>query len=398
MKKRILLKTLSPVHIGGRTQELTPLEAVVFAGRCYVIDEYKLGRVLLAQNKLDSISHEINRQGPRFNLEGFIRGLKLLNQGFLEESSSYSCSTSISSTPRRLRPFVRDAYNCPFIPGSSIKGVLRTAILYGILKKMRDENPEEFQRRLPGVVARKLQEFDNAEEWKKYKPWFKDNIKRNMAGSIEQGLLQGFDLPVPGSLSRRGPTGQQRDIMRAIKVSDSNPLNKDVLSLVEVKVLSLTGKNEIYLKTPIYVEVIPPGTELEFSITLDESILGDFKKKAQGPLPFNSLEDVISKLNSFTTDLWGFEKGFWDGVSGLGKLEMSNFYQNKPAGMRLGWGSGLSGASLLLLLPEEQRRELRDALFEPREQFEFPKSRRAVMDGDTPRWPLGWVKWEICGR
>lgn len=103
------------------------------------------------------------------------------------------------------------------------------------------------------------------------------------------------------------------------------------------------------------------------------------------------MEDLISFLNEFTTDLWQFEKSYWDSVFGPGSLEMREFYQKEKASMRLGWGSGLGGASLLMLLPEELRREIRDSLFEPRGQYEFPKSRRAVMDGDSPRRPLGWV-------
>lgn len=391
MRRHILLKTLNPLHIGGKTQELTPLEAVVFDGGCYVVDESRLSRSLLEHNKLDNLSLEINKQGPRFNLESFLWSLRLLNNNFLKKSSAYWCTTSVSSTPRRVRPFIRDAYGCPFVPGSSIKGVMRTAVIYGILKKMKKENPEDFQRRFIGVIKRKLQEFYSAEEWKRYKPWFKENTKRNMAGMIEQSIMQGFGLPVSGSSGRRAPTGQQRDIMRAVKVSDTLPLDKNALSLVEAQVLSLRNNNDVYLKTPVYVEVMPPGTELEFNITLDENILDDFDKGARGNLPFSGLEDIMTLLGDFAADVWDFERSYWDNVNGPGSNEMVDFYRQKPAGLRVGWGSGLGGASLLLLLPEDLRRELRDALFEPRGQFEFPKSRRAVMDGDTPRWPLGWA-------
>lgn len=388
--RRFVLKTLSPVHIGGRTQELTPLEALVYKGSCYVVSESALGRTLLKESKLDKLSEEINKQGPRFNLESFLKSIQLLNEETLWGIAAYRCATGERNTPGRLRPFVRDAYNRPFIPGSSLKGVLRTAVMYGYLKGLRDQNPGEFQRLFTGGVRRKLEEFLSAEDWKRVKPWFKDNTKRKMASQIESALMQRYELPVPGSPSKRGPTWQQKDIMRAIKISDTTPLAKDSLTLEEVQVISLTGGNEVYLKTPIYVEVIPPGTEMEFTVTLDEHILGDFSARNR-ELPFKSLDEVLSHLAVFAADIWEFDRNYWNGIYGPGTLEMTDFYRQEAAGMRLGWGSGLGGASLLLLLPENLRRELRDALFEPRGQFSFPKSRRAVMDGDTPRWPLGWV-------
>lgn len=388
--RRFVLKTLSPVHIGGRTQELTPLEAVVYKGSCYVVSEPALGRTLLKENKLDKLSQEINKQGSRFNLESFLKNTQLLNEDILNGIAAYRCATGERFTPRRLRPFIRDAYNRPFIPGSSLKGVIRTAVMYGYLKRMHDQNPEGFQRLFAGGVRRKLEEFFSAEDWKRVRPWFKDATKSKMADQIESNLMQRYDLPVPGSPSRRGPTWQQKDIMRAIKISDTTPLAKDSLTLEEVQVISLTGGNEVYLKTPIYVEVIPPGTEMEFTVTLDKHILGDFSARNRD-LPFKSLHEVMSYLTEFAADIWEFDRNYWVGTYGPGTLEMTDFYRQETAGMRLGWGSGLGGASLLMLLPENLRRELRDALFEPRGQFNFPKSRRAVMDGDTPRWPLGWV-------
>jgi CRISPR-associated protein Csm5 len=394
MREKIILKTISPVHIGGKTQELGLLENVVLGGCCYVVSEGSLGRALLEKNKLDALSLEIGRQGRRFNLDNFLRSLHLLNKNFLSKTADYCCDTILSNTPLRMRPFVRDAFSRPYIPGSSIKGVIRTAVLYGLLKKMQAEDADCFQRCFLNIVEQKLREFNNAEEWVRSKGWFKDKIKRNMAGRIEMLLLQHFDLPTRDGPVRRGPTGQQKDFMRVLKVSDTAPLDKNDLTLVEVQVISLTGENDVYLKTPIYVEIIPPGREMEFSITLDESIWADFSSRSGDRLPFKTLEEVFALVNDFAADIWQFEKAFSDNIAGHKSVEMKDFYRHTSASMRVGWGSGLSGASLLMLLPQDLRRAVRDNLFEPRDRFAFPKSRRAVMDGDLPRWPLGWVNME----
>jgi len=94
--KNITIKTVSPVHVGGKTQELTPMEAVVTGGNCYVVDETLLGAELLAKKRLDSLAVEISRQGPRFELGGYLKGLGFLNKNFLDKVSIYRCQTPLT--------------------------------------------------------------------------------------------------------------------------------------------------------------------------------------------------------------------------------------------------------------------------------------------------------------
>lgn len=390
MRRRVRWKTISPVHIGGGTRELTPLESVFYRGRCYVVNESGLGRTLLAAGKLDALTGALERQGSRFNLEDFLRGQGLWEQGFLDKCAAYHCRAA-GRPAGGLKPFIRDAYGRPFVPGSALKGVFRTAILYARLKKKKNESPGEFQRCFTDVVREKLNEFNRTAEWKRKKPWFKDGFKRNMAARVEEELLRRFELPVSGPRGRSGPTAQQRDVLRALKVSDAAPLDKNALVLEEVRVLSLKGENEAYLKTPVYVEAIPPGVEIDGEFVLDEAVLADFSGGGRTGPPFETLEDIFHMLQEFSTDLWKFETDFWNGVSGPGTEEMRAFYRGKPAGMRLGWGCGLAGTGLVMLLPEALRRELRDALFEPRGQMLFPKSRRVAAPDGLPAAPLGWL-------
>lgn len=237
-----------------------------------------------------------------------------------------------------------------------------------------------------------INEFHRTEDWKRRKPWFKDKFKQNLAGQVERELFQRFSMPVPAASNRRGgPTAQQRDIMRAVKVSDAVPLDKNALVLEEVQVTSISAENKTYVKTPVFVEVMPAGVEIDFEITLDETILADFGDNGRAELPFETLEDILKMLQEFAADEWKFEIDFWSRLTGPGTDEMREFYRRKPAAVRLGWGSGLAGTGLLILLPEELRRELRDALFWPRGQMVFPKSRRVVREGNHSCRPLGWV-------
>lgn len=389
MKREITIKTVSPLHIGSQTHELTPLEVVVSAGTCYVINESKLGAELLANNHLDSLALEMQKQGNHFKLRDFLKDMGYLNQRFLEKIAAYQCKTAVNIIPNSLRPFVRDTYGRSFIPGSSLKGVFRTAVIYAHLKRLKQSDPAGFERLVINQVKRKLAEFNDTEHWKRNKPWFKNQFKSKMAAQIETEVMQKFNLPMPASTRNRRLTNQHKDFMRVIKISDSAPLAKDSLQLEEVQVLSLTEKNEVYHKTSIFVEVVPVGTELKFNVTLDNNLLSDFIGENKNVL-FKDLDEVISMVEAFAHDLWAYEQRFWNNVSGASELK--DFYSQQSAACRVGWGSGLAGTGLLMLLPEDLRKEIRDDLYQPRGSFEFPKSRRVVIKNGIPKLPLGWFK------
>lgn len=262
--------------------------------------------------------------------------------------------------------------------------------MYVLLKRLKEQNAREYENGFVAVVKRKLQEFYRTEEFRRNRPAFKDNFKRKMAGQIEYEVMQKFELPVPQSIGRE-PNRQNRDFMRVLKVSDTRPLVRDALLVKEVQVLSLTKGSEIYLQTPIYAEVIPCDVDLSFTITLDEQLLKYFVSRAHTEIPFNSIEGVFDMVKEFSQDQWNYEKAYWEKVYGPGAGELRDFYNGTPGTLRMGWGSGMAGASLLMLLPEDIRRELRDALYQPRGEYIFPKSRRAVMEKGIPRLPLGWA-------
>lgn len=130
----VRLRTLTPLHIGGREGALNPLEFVVFEGRCYVISETKLARALQERDQIDTFYTWFTGR-ERLALREFLRERDLLNARFLERIAAYTspCSIRISQD---LRTFVRDAFNRPFLPGTSIKGAIRTAFLYKLLKEL----------------------------------------------------------------------------------------------------------------------------------------------------------------------------------------------------------------------------------------------------------------------
>ncbi|MDI6784636.1 MAG: type III-A CRISPR-associated RAMP protein Csm5, partial [bacterium] len=180
------------------------------------------------------------------------------------------------------------------------------------------------------------------------------------------------------------------------KVSDSMPLGKNSLRILEAKVLSIQDNtNQRYTKGfSSYLEVIPPGTELQFSIKLDLIILNDFQKNnSNKSLPFSTINEVFDLCKEFAQFVAQKELEYFQGSDALTE-KIKKFYTDKKDtfNFRLGWGSGLLGTTVDGLLPQPLFKNLRDTFWVQRNHPTVPKSRRVTMINNQPNLPFGWVE------
>ena len=375
---KVRLKTLSPLHIGGREGAIYPSEFLTFKGRCYVISQDRLSQKLFDMGRLDAF---LKHASERLEVESFLRTEGLLEKDFLEEVSEYSnqCPVTIR---RELRPFVRNAFSQPFIPGSSIKGVLRTSIMYVILKRL---DQRDRRRLLDDFVMRKLKEYKEDPRGQRGYRWFQEKFKRRFAQRLDQDVFQRFIL-------RKGQSryDAHSDVLRYLKIGDSSPIDKDSLQVEEIKIYSARSP-ESPKRWSIFAECVPPDVEFEFEMKIDEAILQDFAAKNRSTrlgMPFSELSRILlnplDAAEEMATDLLREEREFFS--KELGIPEAMDF-EGEPT-FRIGWGAGLLGTSMGMLLPEEIRQELRNTLFRDCGNTPAPKSRRVVVENGT----LGWCK------
>ncbi len=125
---------------------------------------------------------------------------------------------------KEIRECIRDVHGRPYIPGSSLKGALRTALLRALTHK------RVFQRGDFG-------------------PSGGPSEAKEAAKGLEQGLLG------------RDPN---RDVLRAIHVSDSDALSTAALTLQRVQMVP---------KLHVDVEAIPRGARLTAALRIDTWLL-----------------------------------------------------------------------------------------------------------------------------
>jgi len=171
--------------------------------------------------------------------------------------------------------FVKDPYSLPYVPGSSIKGMLRTALaMYELSKKKNN---------LLKLVSAQVDEFDQMTD-KEQEDFIRKNKRKFLtkeAVRIETELFNTLDFN-----DKRKEDGVNCNLSRLI-VGDSKPLSHDALTVCKKYDVRTDGsRNEL----PIFKECLKPGTKIEFDLTIDESVNSKGKS-----IPY-SIEDIKEAL------------------------------------------------------------------------------------------------------
>ena len=151
------------------------------------------------------------------------------------------------ATPKEIVSFVKDSYEKPYVPGSTIKGMLRNAILcYRI-----HENPSAYRNKTDELAS-----------------------ASRMGGkgkSFLQKETSRLEKAVFNTLEREGTRSDDEvnSIMAGFIVSDSKPIDEKQLMLAQKIDLTLRGEEK---SLPILREALKPGTAIDFEITIDTRI------------------------------------------------------------------------------------------------------------------------------
>jgi CRISPR-associated protein Csm5 len=411
----VTIQLSSPMlHIGSEVQRLSPFEYVATPKFVYQPNAEVLARSLYQQGRLQDYLNVIKHResilpileqafGENWPLAQDANGQSIFPK--VTRSLSWADQHSISD----LRPMIRNGYSQLYIPGSSIKGAIRTAIAYHLLKHA-DQFQVPKQNRISAIELQLQQRMGSLRQ----KAKFADDAL------FMDALFSDFELVGDRSNVRNGPN---TDFMRAVKVSDSEPLIEQKVTLktgkhrfdnlpitAEVLVSSRYADYRAKYRASIYAE-LARSVQTRFTITLDRPLLNQMRHQQGMKIPFNSVADLLQICQAFAQDQWDAEHDYWQDVQNnpnqrdqngtirnLDFAAIRDFYEATtcPYALRLGWGSGMNGTTVGLLLDDQLRSQLRDTCGIKAPGFEAPKSRRTVVSSDgTIRFVPGWVKFKV---
>lgn len=130
---------------------------------------------------------------------------------------------------KEINGLMRNAKQEAYIPGSSLKGAIRTAILFDMIQRENSAGHSLEARKLP-----------------------------------EENYLHTLDI------NKNKPTDAVNSIMRGIQISDSEPITNQRLTLSMKTDSNVDGDTHTI---NLCRECVAPGTSIKFRLTLDQSVL-----------------------------------------------------------------------------------------------------------------------------
>jgi CRISPR-associated protein Csm5 len=244
----ITLHTLAPVFIGSG-ESLTKKEYIFDpkAGKIHMPDLARLTAFLSGRKLLPAFESYLLH--PRNN-----DLLKFLSDNGIGQKDypsfvAYTIDAgeaAYSTHFRNILTFIKDATGQPYIPGSSLKGVLRTAIAAKLIAK------GNFQRNIDAIE----QGADNFKNSRSYL-----DREDKMLNRILFCRLNITDPQRPDMVN---------DFMRGIIISDSEPIAFENLTLCGKYDRKPSGETK---QLPIFRECLAPGTKTRFVLTLNKPVL-----------------------------------------------------------------------------------------------------------------------------
>lgn len=409
------IQLTSPIlHIGSAVSKLSPFEYVATSKRVYLPNSEVLAKAFQQQGRLDEYIRRIENQEDLTTLLQATFGDNWENACDSNKEAIFPKHTSsLRWTQQKitdLRPMIRNGFGQLYIPGSSIKGAIRTAIAYHLLKHAdkyglpRTQQLSEIELKLHESMGQIKQ-----------RPKFADD-KLFMDALFSEYNFIYQDKPALGKTS-----SPNLDLMRAIQVTDSQPLLERKVTdkqgkphfynlpvTAEVIIISYWEDDKAKYKAPIYTEMVR-SVKTRFTISLNKTMLSWFTPKNK--IPFETIDDILKICQEFAQDQWDEEHLYWQTIKNNPNAKDNNrqpinldfenirdFYEPEvsPYNLRIGWASGMNGTTVNLLFDPKLRKEIRDHC-SPRSapDFEAPKSRRVVaLSSREIKFVPGWVKFQ----
>lgn len=242
---RMSLTTLSPVFIGSG-EELNKSMYVYNDNEIMIIDEKKLIKELLLRKGLYESFLNGCSSGD-LNLTNFLEknlhGYKDIDI-YKYKIKSYS-NIKTNGKFNNINTFIKSSNGKPYIPGSSIKGAIRTAIIAGEIIN----NKSKYNNIFKGIISGRNRYNEN---------------------DIVNNISNNFNI---------------KNIFNKISVSDTNDI--DINNLCICKRYDISTHLETGHELPIYMELLKPCLKFNFLLTLYSSF---------------SINDLSKYFNNFYND------------------------------------------------------------------------------------------------
>ncbi len=344
------LEIISPIHIGSGNK---------YSNKEFIVKDKKLIRVEIGKI-YNAIENDNAKEDFIFFLEEPGMTLKdFIGNDIPINSRLYTTNLTNEKIPSEISEHIK-TNNIPYIPGSSIKGAIRTTFLYYMI----GENDIDELRRA-------LQYGQNADRI----------LDKIISGNTKDSSYS--------------------DLLKFLQISDSNYIDKLEIICEQTLEAAYNGWNWYKRKNNIvqtYIETIPINMKVEGNIIINSSDellkrLGLYDKGKN--LNFDKIKEIIY---TFSKNLISYELEF---AKKYNIDFLAIFYENiqklnskNTPVLKIGHGTGFMSTTIGLKLKNDSQlfEKIRMLTKGKSYQYEFPKTRKIDVEKHVP---LGWCKFEI---
>lgn len=360
------ISTITPVHVGSGAEYGRPEFYLAVSKGKNVLVKADISRLFMMLSDEMKDEFIIQLEDPQFNLQSFLKQImSQLPSGGLGNIRLYF-SYLESKLPDNISEHIKTSHQA-YIPGTSIKGSIKSALLYDMI----DGND--------------LNQLENL-------------IRRGRNGKYEirkwdsQNFIDNFFSSDP---KKRPNTS----IMRFLQVTDTSPVNK--MTIYSMNSVKANQKGWTWYRHSIdmgktYIEAIGKNQKMEFDLNLNQTDEIIRELNLEYKKDYLSMDRILESVYNFSRDLIYHEIDFAekyeiDFLEDFYKELVTQNTKESPV-LNIGQGTGFLASTISMKIKEydaELYDKVREATRGKTYPNEFPKTRKVILEDKIP---LGWVK------
>ena len=340
------LSVITPIHIGDgsiytkidyiydqerhRVGFLNPKKWLAFLIENRYLEEYE------ALNSVDRVIQDNGRKAIDNYKWLSSKGRNDILQSHPELFSSFMNVPESIRQMHDVHRYVKDVFGRPYIPGSSIKGMIRNAIYADLINRAKSDPKKN------ALIDQIWEDLRNSIRQGK-------NIKRDFFAAAEMRRLSNLlFLPIT-DCNGTELSKELQDPFRGILCSDSDPFSNDSLMLTQKLDVVVPRRSTIPRGIPLQRESIRPGSETRFTISLDLAHL-----RSCGLVHIRSATDILNAVREYRESVINLhEKLLTSQIDNESNSYKDFRYEIQPTdgiSCALGGGIGFQSHSLIYVL------------------------------------------------
>lgn len=367
---KVSLVCQSPVFVGsGEKFKKSEYIYDKRAGKVHFLDESGWIRFLGRHGIMDDFANELLSNPVHLNLFGYLSHQERLGRQYgsvgnimkamKQEGTILRTEPYLGNRdkgPGDIAGFVLDAMGNPYIPGSSLKGAFRTAILAHHILRNRGAYRQDWE-----------------------------NIKRAAGNQRRMGsAMDALERKAAISPDKNGKTNMVKSYFRGLTVSDAKLINGGLCVVPKTDLGLHTSRTH---EVSLFRETLQGGSTLEFTLGIDDD------KSAMGHFGIHNFHDFVDILKEFVNFQYEILKKPFEPYMKEELHDILHDIKNaKNADLVLGGGAGYISKTLVYALAPNKE----DAVYVVRKLMEN-LFKRGHHEGDTEISPHALKLAEVDG-